>query len=112
MTVAEQGAACLTPIGASLRQTCFDLATDRGQGARVVSSKPLYGDGDGDVSDINVGRRLSDDSDKRLYEGQITGKRAVAAANADGAAALYDNGVLPNNLRDASGATPPAAGHH
>jgi hypothetical protein len=43
----------------------------------------LYGDGDVDVSGINVGGHLSDGRDKRLYDGQITGKRCGAATLAD-----------------------------
>jgi hypothetical protein len=53
---------------------------------------------------------LSDGRDKRLYDGQIAGKRcrAVAATDADGPALLYDSGALADGLRDTGGMAPAA----
>ena len=84
---------------------------------RVVSryktwfSEPLHGDGDVDVSRIDVGGHLSDGRDKRLYDGQIAGKRcgAVAAADADEPALLHDCSRLLDALCDTCGDTAPAA---
>jgi hypothetical protein len=54
---------------------------------------------------------LSDGRDKRLYDGQIAGKRcrAVAATDADGPTLLYDSGALADGLRDTGGDMAPAA---
>ena len=92
------------------RRACLDIDMPAEQlQTKSGSPQPLYGDGDVDVSGINVGGHLSDGRDKRLYDGQITGKRCGAAtADADEPALLHDSSVLPNNLRDTCGNTAPA----